>query len=67
MRDQRFAATAVKAARERQREMTNSILVLLILVLLFGALGLFVTKAFLIGLAAVAVLALLGRRRLNRA
>ena len=47
--------------------MTNLLLVLLVMVLLFGALGLFVTKAFLIGLAVVLLLGFLGGRRLGRA
>ena len=47
--------------------MTNLLLALLVLVLVFGALGLLVTKAFLIGLAVVLLLGFLGGRRLGRA
>jgi uncharacterized membrane-anchored protein len=48
-------------------KMNNPLLVLLLLVLLFGALGIFVTKVFLIGLAVVFLVGLLGGRRLKRA
>jgi len=47
--------------------MTDLLLVLLLLVLLFGALGLFVTKVFLVGLAVVVLLGFIGGRRLGRA
>ena len=47
--------------------MTDLLLVLLLLVLLFGALGLFLTKVFLFGLAVVVLFGFLGGRRLGRA
>ena len=45
--------------------MTNPLLVLLLLVLLFGGLGIFVTKVFLIGMVVVLLLGLAGSRRLK--
>ena len=64
VRDHRLPTTV---PGERQREMTDLLLVLLLLVLLFGALGLFVTKVFLVGLAVVVLLGFIGGRRLGRA
>jgi hypothetical protein len=47
--------------------MTNLLLVLLLLVLLVGALGILVTKVFLVGLAVVLLIGLVGGRRLHKA
>lgn len=46
--------------------MVALILIVLLLALLFGGLGVFVAKAFLFGLLAVLILALVGGIRLGR-